>query len=44
MIEILDKSKENVLLVKATGKLTVDDYENVFIPKLNELIDKKWGN
>ena len=40
MIEILNKSKENVLLVKVTGKLTVDDYEDVFIPKLNELIDK----
>ena len=43
MIEVLDESKGNVLLVKATDKLTVEDYEDVFIPKLMDLIDK-YGN
>ena len=42
MIEILPESHENILFAKATGQLTIDDYEQVFIPKLNELI-KEYG-
>ncbi len=38
MITILPESRGNVLAVKANGKLTVRDYEDVFIPKLEELI------
>jgi len=38
MIEILPESSENLLAVKATEKLTAKDYEEIFIPKLNELI------
>ena len=38
MIEILPESKGNILAFKATEKLTTKDYEEVFIPKLNELI------
>ena len=38
MIEILPESSGNFLAVNATEKLTADDYENVFIPKLEELI------
>ncbi len=40
MIEILSKSNKNLLAVKATEKLTVEDYEEIFIPKLNELIQQ----
>ena len=38
MIEILPESSGNFLAVSATEQLTVDDYEKVFIPKLEELI------
>lgn len=42
MFEILSESTGNILAVKATEKLTVEDYENIFIPELNKLI-KKYG-
>lgn len=38
MIEILQETQGNTLVVKATAKLTSKDYEEVFIPKLKELI------
>lgn len=38
MIEIMAASKGNLLAVKATEKLTTEDYEKVFIPKLEELL------
>ncbi len=37
MFEILPESKEAVLVIRASGKLTTEDYENILIPKLNEL-------
>jgi len=37
MLEILPQSKNDLLAIKASGKLTVDDYEKVLIPKLNQL-------
>ncbi|NOX95777.1 MAG: STAS/SEC14 domain-containing protein [Alphaproteobacteria bacterium] len=37
MFEILPKSNEEALAIKASGKLSADDYEKVLIPKLNEL-------
>ena len=40
MIEILAESRNNLLAVKATDKLTAEDYEKIFIPKLHELIGK----
>jgi hypothetical protein len=40
MIEILPETKENLLAVKATEKLTRKDYEEVFIPKLKQLIQE----
>lgn len=39
MLAFLDRSSENVLGVKATGKLTHEDYQR-FVPKLEELIAK----
>ena len=41
MIEIMPESEGNVLAVKATGKLTAADYEDVFIPKLKEVIEEQ---
>ncbi len=38
MIEILDGSEGNCVGVRATGKLTDEDYRNVWIPKLEEVI------
>ncbi len=40
MIEIVSESKGNILVVKATEKLTARDYEEVFIPKINQLIEE----
>jgi len=37
MIEINDQSHGNNLVIKVSGKLTVNNYEHVLIPKLNEL-------
>ena len=41
MIEIMPESGGNVLAVKATEKLTSADYEDVFIPKLKEVIEEQ---
>lgn len=38
-IEILPESGGNLLGVRARGKLTVEDYEKVWIPRLRNLID-----
>ncbi len=40
MIEIMSETEGKVLAVKATEKLTFEDYEEVFIPKLNQLIEE----
>ena len=40
MIEIMSETKGNILVVKATEKLTAKDYEEVFIPKINQLIQE----
>ncbi len=39
MIEIMSESEGNILVVKATEKLTARDYEEVFILKINQLIE-----
>ncbi|MCP4177870.1 MAG: STAS/SEC14 domain-containing protein [bacterium] len=40
MIEFLSESKGNLLVAKATEKLTVKDYEESFIPALNKLLEE----
>jgi len=40
MIEIMHETEGKTLVVKATESLTSQDYENVFIPQLNQLIEK----
>lgn len=40
MIEILPESANNVLVARASGYLTADDYEKIFLPALNEKIEK----
>ena len=40
MIEILKESQENLLVVKATEKLTTKDYEETFIPTLEKILKK----
>ena len=40
MIEIMPETESNTLVVKATEMLTSEDYEDVFIPQLNQMIDK----
>jgi hypothetical protein len=40
MIEIMSETEGNLLVVKATEKLTAKDYEEVFIPKINQLIQE----
>ncbi len=42
MIEILPESHDNILGVRATGKLTDEDYQKVLIPALEEVV-KKYG-
>lgn len=37
MFEILKESKGPLIAVKVSGKLNVDDYEKLLIPKLNAL-------
>ncbi len=34
MIKIMSETEDNLLVVKATEKLTAKDYEEVFIPKI----------
>ena len=38
MIEIMEESKGKVLAVKASGKLTDEDYTEVWIPALEKII------
>ena len=40
MIEIMPESEGKTLVVKATGTLTAQDYEEVFIPQLNQRLEK----
>ena len=40
MITILPETEGSTLVIEAAGKLTTKDYEEVFIPKLNELIQQ----
>lgn len=40
MLEILPDSQEDILMVKATGKLTENDYQEVLIPRLEAIIQK----
>lgn len=40
MIKILDKSHDDILAVEAFGKLTHEDYEEVWIPALEKLINE----
>lgn len=38
MIEFLSRSHDNILGIKASGKVTKADYETVLIPKLDHLL------
>lgn len=38
MIQILPESEADMLVVRATGKLTIEDYDQVFIPALKRLM------
>ena len=40
MIDIMQETEDRTLVVKATESLTSQDYEDVFIPQLKQLIDK----
>ncbi len=40
MITIMPETEGNMLAVKASEKLTSEDYEDIFIPHLKHLIDK----
>jgi len=40
MIAIMQETEGKALVVKATGSLTSQDYEIIFIPQLKQLIDK----
>jgi len=40
MIEIMRQSAAKTLVVKATKMLTSEDYEEIFIPRLRQLIDQ----
>jgi len=40
MIEVLPESKENILILRAVGKLTDQDYKVVLIPRLDSIIRK----
>ncbi|MFW0884003.1 STAS/SEC14 domain-containing protein [Candidatus Acidulodesulfobacterium sp. H_13] len=37
-IKVLPESKANILILSAVGKLTDEDYKNVFIPRLESII------
>jgi hypothetical protein len=43
MLIIMPESEDNTLIVKATERLTTQDYENIFIPQLEQRI-AKFGN
>lgn len=40
MIKILEESHDDILGVEASEKLTASDYEEIWVPSLNELINK----
>ncbi len=40
MFKILPESHDDLIAIKASGKLGVDDYEKVMIPRLNEMFEK----
>jgi hypothetical protein len=40
MLEYLPETKDDLLAVKASGKLTNEDYERVLIPYLDQLTNK----
>lgn len=40
MIEILAQSHDNVLGIKASGKVTDKDYKEVIIPKLDDILSE----
>ena len=40
MIEILPQSEGNLIAVQFGGKLTLADYENVWVPKLMDAIER----
>jgi hypothetical protein len=42
MIEVMPETEGKIFVVKATEKLTAKDYEEVFIPKIYQLI-KEYG-
>ena len=43
MIEVMPESEGKVLAVKATGKLTNDDYGDVLVPKMDEILAAHGG-
>ena len=40
MIEILPESDGNVLGIRATGKITQDDYDSVFNPRVENILNE----
>ena len=40
MIEIMSESENNLLVIKAIDKLTVQDYEEVLIPRLEKILEE----
>lgn len=41
MIEIIPSLAENIVAVKASGQVTKEDYQTVFIPALKQAIEKQ---
>ena len=37
-VEVMNESSENVLAIRASGKMTDDDYKDTWIPKMEELL------
>lgn len=40
MIKILPETQSDLLAIRAEDKLTTEDYENIFVPQMNKLIEK----
>ncbi|MDX8397096.1 MAG: STAS/SEC14 domain-containing protein [Mariprofundaceae bacterium] len=40
MIEVMPETEKNILVVKATAKLTAQDYETVLIPHLEKILEE----
>jgi len=40
MIEILPQSEGNLIAIQFGGKLTLDDYEKIWVPRLEETIER----